>query len=507
MNGCVYLVGAGPGDPGLLTRRAIELLADCDVVAYDELISDAVLALASPSAALVPVGHRGHGKARVPYKIHPAVIDEAKQGKRVVRLKQGDPFIFGRGGEEAEELWQAGIPFEVIPGISSALGAAAWAGIPLTHRDHASDLTLATGHDLLSARGSHTDWNALACATGTVVLFMAAKRLAENLARLVAHGRAPTTPAAYVSAACTAQQRVVVGTLDDLARRVARAHDIVPEQPALILVGDVVSLRAKLKWVESRPLFGRRVLVARARPGASHIATDLRALGAEVLEAPAITVEPLDDYASLDRALTALGRYDALVFACAEGVAATLERIGARGLDVRLLPPIPIVAVGAQARDRLRAAGLHPAVFVPGACRDAVANASLLTGRLLVLTGKDGRPNLVAELASLGADVEGVATYAVRRTWPRVFKQPFDAVVLPSSSAAAQLYASELGAALRDTPAIVIGPTTEAAARRHGAAHLVRAAADTIGAAVASTHALLSARLPARTSLVEGATA
>jgi len=242
-SGTVYLVGAGPGDPGLLTVRARELLASADVVAYDALVSPAILAQVRPGAELVPVGRR-HGSGSTSYRLHPSVIPRAAAGLSVVRLKAGDPLIFGRGGEEAEELRDAGIGFEIVPGVSAALGAAACAGIPLTHRDHASDVTFVSGHDV-GTRRSLTDWSSLAHQTGTLVLFMGARTLATNLARLIAAGRAPATPAAYVAAATTPQQQVITGTLETLPALAATADHTAP---ALIIIGDVVSLRDRCAW-------------------------------------------------------------------------------------------------------------------------------------------------------------------------------------------------------------------------------------------------------------------
>ena len=248
--GTVYLVGAGPGDPGLLTVRARELLAAADVVAYDALVAPAILAQVRPGAELVPVGRR-HGSGPTSYRLHPSVIPRAAAGLSVVRLKAGDPLIFGRGGEEAEELRDAGIAFEIVPGVSSALGAAAYAGIPLTHRDHASDVTFVSGHDLAGDRRSLTDWTSLAHQTGTLVLFMAARTLATNLARLIAAGRSPGTPAAYVAAATTPQQQVITGTLETLPALAAAAAD--PAAPALVIIGDVVGLRDRLAWFAPGP--------------------------------------------------------------------------------------------------------------------------------------------------------------------------------------------------------------------------------------------------------------
>jgi len=242
--GCVYLVGAGPGDPGLLTVRAAELLRTADVIAYDELVPRILLSGAGPSAELLAVGRRCHGLARDPLKLHPAVLERARAGRSVVRLKAGDPFVFGRGGEEGEELAAAGVPFEVVPGVSAALGAAAAARIPLTHREVSSDVTFATGHDLTRAAGpSRSDWAKLA-GSGTLVLFMASRSLAANLARLVEHGRAAATPAAWIAAATRPEQEIVVGTLADLAARVGERPG---DAPALVVVGEVVALRERLR--------------------------------------------------------------------------------------------------------------------------------------------------------------------------------------------------------------------------------------------------------------------
>jgi uroporphyrinogen III methyltransferase/synthase len=240
--GRVYLVGAGPGDPGLLTLRAAALLRSADVVAYDELVSPEILALAPATAERLAVGRRV-GRGAISYRVHPEVLVRARAGKTVVRLKAGDPMVFGRGGEEAEELAEEGIPFEIVPGVSAALGAASYAGIPLTHRQHASRVTFATGHDV-----EHDPKKA---GLGeTLVLYMAGRRLAENMQNLVREGRAPSTPAAYIEAATTPHQRVVVGTIADLAARTAGSD---PYAPAIVIVGDVVTVREHAAWFERAP--------------------------------------------------------------------------------------------------------------------------------------------------------------------------------------------------------------------------------------------------------------
>ena len=393
------------------------------------------------------------------------------------------PFVFGRGGEEAEELRDAGIAFEIVPGVSSVLGAAARAGIPLTHRLVASDVTLATGHDLLVGAPSASDWSRLARDSGTLVLFMAAKRLRENLDRLMAHGRAPETPAAYIASACTARQQTIVGTLGDLVERTA---SIDRDEPALIVVGDVVRLRERLAWWEQRPLSGRRILVARARPAPSEIATRLRGLGAEVIEAPQIEVASLRDCTSLDAALARADTFDALVFGCGPGVDATLRRLGELGHDVRRLAGLKLVAIGKQAADRLRAGALQPALVVEGACAEAVGARAdgLRGGRLLLVTAEEGRPVLVAELAAIGATVETTAAYRTLRRLPRLGGEGFDAIVVPSSSAAHALFGDTPDDCLLHAPVVVLGPSAETAARGHGVTQVHRSALDTVSSAV-----------------------
>jgi uroporphyrinogen III methyltransferase/synthase len=276
-HGRVALVGAGPGDPALLTVRALELLRDAEVVAYDLLVSESILALIPADAELLPVGRRV-GSGHTGYRLHPDVLARAREGKRVVRLKAGDPLVFGRGAEEAEELVAAGIPFEIVPGITAALGAAAYGAIPLTHRDHAAQVLIATGH----GKGGRQEPPAPVPGR-TLVLYMGARHLASNLAAMVAAGWAASTPAALVIAATTAEERTITGTLATLADR---AGDAMTELPALVIVGDVVTTRAVIDWRAGLPLRGRRIVVACARSGPSRVAFALRTAGAEVLELP-----------------------------------------------------------------------------------------------------------------------------------------------------------------------------------------------------------------------------
>lgn len=472
--GIVYLVGAGPGDPGLLTVRALELLRAAEVVAYDTLVSQAILSLVRPGAELLPVGRR-HGAGQMRYRLHPEVLARAKAGQTVVRLKAGDPLIFGRGGEEAEELKEAGIPFEIVPGVSAALGAAAYAGIPLTHRLYSSDVTFVSGHDVDGTHQSLTEWPRAAGGNGTLVLFMAARRLAANLQRLIQAGRSPDTPAAYIASATSPDQKVIVATLATLSDK---TRALPSSTPALVIVGDVVHLREQIAWFEHCPLAGRRVLVARARPGRSAIAAELRALGAEVLEVPEIEAVPLNGASNIDAALARLQTFSGIVFGCAAGVEAVIDRASSFS--------VPVIAVGPEAARALARHGIEPAACVHGACQEGLREHSgfFREGQFLLVTSEDGRPSLRDELAKLGAAVETVVAYRYVPRTPLVPLAPIDLIVLPSSSAARAVLSGGLGEGLRDIPMVAMGPRTEEAARRYGAQHVARAKEDSSSALV-----------------------
>ena len=471
--GMVYLVGAGPGDPGLLTVRALELLRAADVVAYDALVSPAILSLVGRQTELLSVGRR-HGTGATSYRLHPEVLARAKAGHTVVRLKAGDPLIFGRGGEEAEELAEAGIPCTIVPGISAALGAAAYAGIPLTHRLHASDVTFMSGHDV-DASHSLTEWSRAATGKGTLVLFMAARKLSASLQRLIQAGRSAETPAAYIASATTPDQKVIVGTLATLPDK---TRDVDLTIPALVIVGDVVGLRERIAWFERRPLAGRRLLVARARPGRSAIAAELRALGGEVLEIPEVEAVPLNGASPIDAALARLHEFRGIVFGCAAGVDAVVSY--APTLDV------PVIAVGIPAAQALSRHGITSAVWVRGACQEALGEHSVLfqQGPFLLVTAEDGRPNLRDALTKMGAEVEAVAAYRYVYRMSSLPLPPIDLVVLPSSSAARTVLSGDLGAALRGVPMAAVGPQTEEAARHCGAQSVVRAEEDSVASLV-----------------------
>jgi uroporphyrinogen III methyltransferase/synthase len=487
MPGCVYLVGAGPGDPKLLTLRAAELLRQADVVAYDLLLSPELLAQIPASAELLPVGRR-NGMSSTDYRLHPAVMARAREGKGIVRLKSGDPLLFGRGGEEAEELRQAGIPFEIVPGITAALGAAAYAGIPLTHRGKASEVLLSTGHQAQNTSYGDSNGSKLS-SSRTIVLYMAARRLQASLDRLCADGYAPATSAALVASATTPRQQVFLGTLGTLAQRIPALPS---EVPAILIVGDVVSLRKNVHWFQTDQLRHRRIVVARARPGESQIAASLRMLSAEVIESPFISSQTLADHSQLDAALAQSGSYDAVVFGSEPGVHALshwLKHPQCGAAD-------SIVCIGEQAGKALLSYGINPVAILHGSCAKALwEQVDLFAGRrLLLITSCEGRPQLVRELTALGAQVNTVSAYQVTRRFEEDLfgGDSVDLVVLPSSTAAHHLLTHSAAASLRHTPMIAIGPQTEALALRCGATNVLCAPHDDVEAVVSSVLQLLA---------------
>jgi uroporphyrinogen III methyltransferase/synthase len=339
----VYLVGAGPGDPELITLKAKRLLEQADAILYDHLAPADLLSLAPAAAERIYVGKKKSDHAMSQEEICALLVERGRRGLNVVRLKGGDPFLFGRGGEEAEALADAGVPFEVVPGVTAPLGIAAYTGVPLTHRDHTSVVTFVTGHDV-----SKIDWSKVGAAE-TLVVFMGLSQADEIAARVMAGGRAADTPAMAVRWGTRPDQQVVAGTIESLPGLI-RESGMKP--PATIIVGEVVGLRGKLSWFERLPLFGQTIVVTRAREQAAALATPLRQLGAEVIELPTIEIQAAGDYAPLDRALAQLGDYDWLVFTSANGVRSFLDRLDASAADLRGIRG-KICAIGPATRDAL----------------------------------------------------------------------------------------------------------------------------------------------------------
>ena len=412
--GIVYLVGAGPGDPGLLTVRASEILGACDAVVYDALVNPAIISggAVAEGAELHFVGKRGGESSARQGDIEALLVRLAREGRRVVRLKGGDPLVFGRGSEEAQALAAAGIAFEMVPGITAGVAAPAYAGIPVTHRGVATSVTFITGHEDPTKEESGTDWSALARAGGTLVLYMGVRRLPEIVSALAAGGMSPDTPAAMVEWGTYPRQRTVTATLGTLVD-VARLEEI--SAPSITVIGDVVALRDEIRWFDARPLYGRRIVVTRARAQASQLAARLAALGADVIEAPAIRIEPLDP-AALRDALGRLSGYGWAVFTSRNAVQIAWRELRALGLDARALAGVKVVAVGPSTAEALLECGLAadtiPERYVAEGIVDALRGRDDVRGaRVLYPRAEGARDVLAAELRAMGAEVDEIPIY------------------------------------------------------------------------------------------------
>jgi uroporphyrinogen III methyltransferase/synthase len=410
-NAQVFLVGAGPGNAGLLTLRALECLRQADFVLYDRLVASAILNLAPLSAERRCVSElAGDHPARVP-EVNRVMIEAARQGKRVVRLKGGDPFVFGRGAEEVEALRAAGITFEVVPGVTAALGAAAYAGIPLTDRRYASAVAFVTGHECPGKEASALDWEALARFPGTLVFFMGVNRLGSIADSLIEHGKPPQTSAALVQHATSGRQHTVTTTLAGLAEA-AKQERITA--PALTIVGPVVDLRPHLDWFEQQPLFGQGVLVTRPRHQADDLIHRLGALGAIPYLLPTVEIHDLVDTRAVDEALADLRRYDWLVFTSPNGVRSLIRRLRASGRDLRTLGSVKLAVIGPSTGDALREYHLEPDLMP--AEYNSESLAALLkvhaSGQRILLARADrGRDLLQRELSAV-ASVQQIAVYS-----------------------------------------------------------------------------------------------
>jgi len=401
----VYLVGAGPGDPELITAKGLRLLEQADAVLYDHLAPHSLLDSAPARAERIYVGKKKSVHAFSQEEICAMMIERARRGLNVVRLKGGDPFIFGRGGEEAEALAAAGIAFEVVPGVTSPLGIGAYTGVPLTHREHTKVVTFVTGHDV-----SAIDWSKVG-ATETLVIFMGITSFDQIARELMAHGRSAETPAMAVRWGTRPDQHTLVGTLATLPALIHR-HDLKP--PATIVVGEVVRLRDKLNWFESLPLFGQRIVVTRARRQAEALSTKLRALGAEVIELPTIEIHPALDYEPLDRAIAGLGSYHWLIFTSVNGVRFFLERLDRSAVDLRALRA-RICVIGPATRAAVEALHLKIDVmgqeYVAESLVEALGAYDLRDQRILLPRAAIARDLVPAELARRGALVDVVDAY------------------------------------------------------------------------------------------------
>lgn len=472
-NGVVYLVGAGPGDPGLMTARALELIGSADAIYYDRLIPPGALDSAGEDAELVYVG-KAPGKPSVPQEeIGERLIAAAQEGKSVVRLKGGDPFVFGRGGEEGEALREAGVEFEVVPGITAGVAATAYAGVPVTHRDDASAVAFITGHEDPEKEESALDWEALARFPGTLVFYMGVKRLPDNAAALIAGGRSASEPAAAIERGTMDGQRTVVATLGTLAAAVEREQ---VKAPALIVVGQVVERREELAWIERRPLYGKRVVVTRARAQASGLAKRLRGLGAEVVELPAIRIESRIESDEVKAAVEQIGEYSLIVLTSPNGVRLLFEAIRNAGLDARALNGATVAAIGPGTARALAKVGISadivPERFVAESLVESLAAVDVEGKKVLVARAAEARDVIPEHLVERGTEVDVLALYETVREAPDPdaveAAQAADYVTFTSSSTVRNL-TEALGDRFPANARIVsIGPVTSESAREAG---------------------------------------
>lgn len=517
-SGFVALVGAGPGDVGLLTLRGRELLDQAQVVVYDYLANPQLLQFA-PKAENIYVGKKAAQHSMSQEDINALLVKLGQAGKRVVRLKGGDPYVFGRGGEEGEALRAAGVRFEVVPGITAAIGGIAFAGLPVTHRDFNSSFTLITGHekeqeykeaDALArdskagpaAGSSDVDWSALA-KLPCLAFYMGAKALPRITEKLIAHGMSPDTPAATVQWASTPRQKTAVGTLATIVAKVAEAKI---GAPAITLVGKVVTMRDKLNWFEQRPLFGKTVVVTRTRQQVSDLSNLLAAQGAHVIEAPTIDIGPPADYTEVDRALKSASGYDWIVFTSANGVTHTRDRLLALGLDARALGNAKIAAVGPATADAVRTHLFRKVDLCPETTTgDGLATALLKLGevyaqRFLLLRADIARPALRDRLISGGAgEVQDISIYETHpaTTLPPQLLEALQArevhwITFTSSSTAKNfihLLGNQASDLLKNVKLASIGPVTTATLQDLGyppAAESTEASLDKLVAALSS---------------------
>lgn len=508
--GRVWLVGAGPGDPGLITARGLEVVRGCEALVYDRLVSPALIAEAPPQAERIYVGKQPQQHTLSQEEINALLVRLCREGKRVVRLKGGDPFVFGRGGEEALALRQAGCDFEVVPGVSSALAAPAYAGIPVTQRGVVSSFTVATGHRERGAQGASAavDWEALAGTGGTLVVLMGMEGLPGLVEGLLRSGRDAATPVALVQWGTTPRQRTVTATLGTIVEA-GRAAGLTP--PVVTVVGEVVRLRELLAWFDRRPLFGRRVLVTRAREQASDVSRKLADLGAEVLEFPTIATLPPPNPAALDEAAQRLGMYDWVVFTSANGVRHLMGRLRALGRDARAFGSARVCCVGPGTARELAAWGIQadevPSQFLTEAIVRLFATKHV-AGRHFLLPRADIAPERLAQgLRGLGATVDEVVAYrttlardANASARQRLLAGEVDVVTFTSASTVRNLLAMLEGhdwrPALQHTSNVCIGPVTAETARELGLPVAAVAQEHTIDGLIAAVVRVAGATAP-----------
>ena len=465
----VYIVGAGPGDPDLITWKGRKLLAIADSILYDNLVNEHLLSLAPTDCERIYVGKKKSVHAFPQEEICAMLIDRARRGLTVIRLKGGDPFIFGRGGEEVEALAAAGIPFEVVPGVTSPLGIAAYSGIPLTHREHTKVVTFVTGHDVQGI-----DWGKIG-QSETLVIFMGIFAIREIAAEIQRQGRSGDTPAAAVRWGTRPDQQTVAGTLATIADQIEAAQ---LKPPATVIIGEVVALHQKLNWFERLPLFGQKIVVTRSQEQAAELSDRLRALGADAVELPVISLEPPADPTPLDRAIESLASYDWLIFTSVNGVRFFLDRLDQSRHDLRSLKARICAigpATGKAIEDLHLKVDLMPDEYVAESLIRAFASENLAGKRILLPRAAVARDVIPDELTKLGARVDVVEAYrnvvpvnAATRAREVFSNEKPDWITFTSSSTVKNLLAITGREAIAGVLVASIGPVTSATLCAHG---------------------------------------
>ena len=477
----VYLVGAGAGDVGLLTCKAAELLRAADVVIYDRLADDAILNLC-PRAKKIYVGKAAGSHTLKQSEINQLLVDTARQNEIVVRLKGGDPFVFGRGGEEALHLRENNLPFEIVPGVTSAVAVPAYAGIPVTHRGIAASFAVVTGHEDPSKPESSINWSKLATAVDTLIFLMGVANLPQIVAKLIEHGRSPETPAALIRWGTKPTQEVFVTTLREVP-------NVKVQPPAIFVVGDVVNLREQLKWFDVKPLFGKRILVTRARAQASKLSAKLQALGANVVECPTIKIAPpSDEFRQLDAAIKILREFDWTIFTSANGVEQFFARLKVHGLDARALNKV--AAIGSATADKLSTFGIVADVVPKNFVAESLADAlkPFVDGKkVLIARAEIARDVLPDALKSFGADVTVAPAYKTLTESPaQIDFDAIDLATFTSSSTVENFVAAHGVDALKKFPSAAIGTITARTLKNFGVEAEVVADEFTIDGLVAA---------------------
>ncbi|MBI5571996.1 MAG: uroporphyrinogen-III C-methyltransferase [Desulfomonile tiedjei] len=497
--GTVVLVGAGPGDPGLITVKGLEKIRAADVIVYDYLAGTQFLQEARSDAELIYVGKKGRDHTLEQIDINELLVRKAREGKRVVRLKGGDPYVFGRGGEEAEELVEAGISFEVVPGVSSAVAAPAYAGIPVTHRDHASLVTFITGHENPEKEESAIEWAILARNPGTLVFLMGVKNLANISSSLISHGKPGSTPAALIRWGTTPRQVSIVSTLEEIPAEAER-RDLKP--PAVLVVGSVASLKAKLDWFETKPLFGKRIMITRSREQSRKMADRIAELGGEPLLFPTISIVSPKDLAPLDEAIRSIASFDWVVFTSVNGVERFFQRFFEVREDIRDMAGPRIGAIGPVTADALRSrrikVDLLAKEFTQEGILELFSHENMQGKRVLIPRAEAAREALPQGISAMGAEVKVVPVYRtvqpeaadIERARSLLQKKQVDVITFTSSSTVTHFLdmigSADLLRLLEGVALASIGPVTSRTLRTNGLQVHVEASEYTIEGLVAA---------------------